>query len=100
MPLALDLISTLVMGVDLAGCYHALGQIAFFHLGQLGGIDFGAAPSRSYADDHQRQNRNADDGYDDPTLFLFLPFATVASASGRIRSYSSVRLRLGSCSAI
>ena len=46
MPLALDFTSTLVMGVHLAGRHHALGQVAFFHFGQLGGINLGAAARR------------------------------------------------------
>ena len=42
MPLALDLISTLVMGCDLAGGDDALGQVAFLNLCKLGRIDLGS----------------------------------------------------------
>ena len=76
MPLALDLISTLVMGVDFAGGDDALGEIALLHFGQLGGIDLGAASGRCHCNDHQRQHGHGHDGNDDPALLLvFAVFA-------------------------
>ena len=73
MPLAFDFTSTLVIGRHFTRSHHTLGQVAFFHLRQLRGINLGTTAGRGkHANGNQQNDSQPDAAIDKQSATLFL----------------------------